>query len=187
MATAPYGVRLLVGAAVTAFEETRRLPQTILTYPMTIASQVAHLVMKVQQDVADLVNRGDETLEGLRAVAAPVGVGGELGQGLARRAGQAKGLDADARRRASARRVEHMGGEPACHLDPPRSVSRRFLPPFLTPLACGRWAEPVSLLLVADLLSRVSLAGCDRRRKTTPSGSSFKKNMQIQPHSSALL
>ncbi len=65
MATAPYGVRLLIGAAVTAIEETRKLPQTILTYPMTVASQVAHLVMKVQQDVADLVNRGDETLEGL--------------------------------------------------------------------------------------------------------------------------
>ncbi len=65
MATAPYGVRLLVGAAVTAIEETRKLPQTILMYPMTIASQLAHLVMKVQQDVADLVNRGDETLESL--------------------------------------------------------------------------------------------------------------------------
>ena len=65
MATAPYGVRLLVGAAVTAIEETRKLPQTILAYPMTIASQVAHLVMKMQQDVADLVNRGDETLESL--------------------------------------------------------------------------------------------------------------------------
>ena len=65
MATAPYGVRLLVGAAVTAIEETRRLPQTILMYPMTIVSQVAHLVMKVQQDVADLVNKGDETLENL--------------------------------------------------------------------------------------------------------------------------
>lgn len=65
MATAPYGVRLLVGAAVTAIEETRKLPQTILMYPMTVASQVAHLVMKVQQDVADLVNRGDETLETL--------------------------------------------------------------------------------------------------------------------------
>lgn len=65
MATAPYGVRLLVGAAVTAIEETRRLPQTILTYPMTVVSQVAHLVMKVQQDVADLVNRGDEALESL--------------------------------------------------------------------------------------------------------------------------
>ena len=65
MATAPYGVRLLVGAAVTAIEETRKLPQTILTYPMTLASQIAHLVMKVQQDVADLVNKGDETLESL--------------------------------------------------------------------------------------------------------------------------
>jgi hypothetical protein len=65
MATAPYGVRLLVGAAVTALEETRKLPQTILTYPMTIASQIAHLVMRVQQDVADLVNKGDEMLESL--------------------------------------------------------------------------------------------------------------------------
>jgi hypothetical protein len=65
MASAPYGVRLLVGAAVTAIEETRKLPQTILMYPMTIASQVAHLVMKVQQDVADLVIKGDEMLEQL--------------------------------------------------------------------------------------------------------------------------
>ncbi len=65
MSTAPYGVRLLVGAAVTALDETRKLPQTILTYPMTMASQLAHLVMKVQQDVADLVNRGDEALEEL--------------------------------------------------------------------------------------------------------------------------
>jgi len=65
MATAPYGVRLLVGAAVTAIEETRKLPQTILMYPMTIASQLAHLVMKLQQDVADLVNKGDEALDQL--------------------------------------------------------------------------------------------------------------------------
>lgn len=63
MATAPYGVRLLVGAAVTALEETRKLPQTILMYPMTVASQIAQLVMKVQQDVAVLVIKGDETLE----------------------------------------------------------------------------------------------------------------------------
>ena len=65
MATAPYGVRLLVGAAGTALEETRKLPQTILMYPMTIVSQVAHLVMKMQQDVADLLIKGDETLEQL--------------------------------------------------------------------------------------------------------------------------
>jgi len=63
MATAPYGVRLLVGAAVTAIEETRKLPQTILMYPMTVVSQIAQIVMKVQQDVAVLVIKGDETLE----------------------------------------------------------------------------------------------------------------------------
>ena len=65
MATAPYGVRLLVGAAVTALEETRKLPHTILTYPMTMASQVAYIVMKMQQDVADLVDKGDQTLDHL--------------------------------------------------------------------------------------------------------------------------
>jgi hypothetical protein len=65
MSTAPYGVRLLVGVAATAVEETMKLPQTIVTYPMTLVSQVAHLVMKMQQDVADLVNKGDETLETL--------------------------------------------------------------------------------------------------------------------------
>jgi hypothetical protein len=65
MATAPYGIRLLVGVAATAVEETMKLPQTIMTYPMTIASQVAQLVMKMQQDVADLVIKGDATLETL--------------------------------------------------------------------------------------------------------------------------
>jgi hypothetical protein len=65
MPTAPYGLRLLVGAAVTALEETRKLPQTILMYPMTFASQVAHFVMKMQQDIADLVIKGDEALDQL--------------------------------------------------------------------------------------------------------------------------
>ena len=63
MATAPYGVRLLVGAAVTAVEETLKLPQTILMYPVTVASTVAHIVMKVQQDIAELVTKGDSALE----------------------------------------------------------------------------------------------------------------------------
>ncbi|MFM8597431.1 MAG: lipid droplet-associated protein [Mycobacterium sp.] len=65
MATAPFGVRLLVGIAVTAIEETRRLPQTILMYPVTVASTFAQVVMKVQQDLAGLAIRGDEALEGL--------------------------------------------------------------------------------------------------------------------------
>jgi hypothetical protein len=56
MSSAPYGVRLLVGAAATAIEETLRLP---------LASHIAQLFMKVQQDVADLVIKGDEALEQL--------------------------------------------------------------------------------------------------------------------------
>ena len=63
MPNAPYGIRLLVGAAATVVEETRKLPQTILMYPMTLVSQAAHLIMRWQQNVADLVIKGDETLD----------------------------------------------------------------------------------------------------------------------------
>lgn len=63
MATAPYGVRLLVGAARVAVEETIKLPKTILMYPMTLASQAAHIVMRFQQNMAELVIKGDATLE----------------------------------------------------------------------------------------------------------------------------
>ena len=65
MATAPYGVRLLVGAAVTAVEETRKLPQTILLYPMTLVSRAANIVMRMQQNVAELIIKGDSLLETL--------------------------------------------------------------------------------------------------------------------------
>ncbi|OHU98802.1 lipid droplet-associated protein [Mycobacterium talmoniae] len=65
MGTAPYGVRLLVGAATVAAEETKKLPQTILMYPMTLASQAAHLVMRWQQSLAELAIKGDATLETL--------------------------------------------------------------------------------------------------------------------------
>ncbi|OBK11541.1 lipid droplet-associated protein [Mycobacterium asiaticum] len=65
MATAPYGVRLLVGAATVAVEETIRLPRTIMMYPMTLASQAAHLVMRFQQNLAELVVKGDTTLESI--------------------------------------------------------------------------------------------------------------------------
>src|SRR5947209_6745671 len=65
MANAPYGVRLLVGAAATVVEETRKLPQTILMYPMTLVSQAAHVFMRFQQNVADMVIKGDETLDSL--------------------------------------------------------------------------------------------------------------------------
>jgi hypothetical protein len=65
MATAPYGVRLLVGAATVAVEETMKLPKTILMYPMTLASQAAHIVMRFQQNLAELAIKGDSTLESI--------------------------------------------------------------------------------------------------------------------------
>ncbi len=65
MATAPYGVRLLVGAATIAVEETIKLPKTILMYPMTLASQAAHIVMRFQQNMTELVIKGDATLDAI--------------------------------------------------------------------------------------------------------------------------
>jgi hypothetical protein len=65
MVTAPYGLRLLVGAATFAVEETIKLPKTILMYPMTLASQAAHIVMRFQQNMAELVIKGDSTLESI--------------------------------------------------------------------------------------------------------------------------
>src|SRR3984957_9983682 len=63
MATAPYGVRLLVGAATLAVEETIRLPKTILMYAMTLANTAAHVVMRFQPHVPEVVDKGDATLE----------------------------------------------------------------------------------------------------------------------------
>src|ERR1700749_3628853 len=65
MATAPYGGRLLVGAATVAVQGTMKLPQKILMYPMTLASTAAHLVMRFQQNLAELVIKGDSTLESI--------------------------------------------------------------------------------------------------------------------------
>jgi hypothetical protein len=65
MANAPYGFRLLVGATAFAVEETIKLPHTILTYPMTLVSQAAHLVMRFQQNLAELAIKGDSTLESI--------------------------------------------------------------------------------------------------------------------------
>ncbi|GKU62951.1 hypothetical protein NJB18183_52740 [Mycobacterium montefiorense] len=55
----------MVGAATVAVEETMRLPKTILMYPMTVASQAAHIVMRFQQNLAELVIKGDSTLESI--------------------------------------------------------------------------------------------------------------------------
>jgi len=55
----------LVGAATVAVVETMKLPKTILMYPMTLASTAAHIVMRFQQNLAELVIKGDSTLEAI--------------------------------------------------------------------------------------------------------------------------
>ncbi len=42
-----------------------KLPKSILMYPMTLASTAAHLVMRFQQNLAELVIKGDSTLESI--------------------------------------------------------------------------------------------------------------------------
>jgi hypothetical protein len=42
-----------------------KLPRTILMYPMTLVSQAAHIVMRFQQNLAELVIKGDSTLESI--------------------------------------------------------------------------------------------------------------------------
>ena len=42
-----------------------KLPKTILMYPMTLVSQAAHLVMLCQQNLAELLIKGDTTLESI--------------------------------------------------------------------------------------------------------------------------
>jgi hypothetical protein len=42
-----------------------KLPKTILMYPMTLASTAAHFVMRFQQNLAELVIKGDSTLESI--------------------------------------------------------------------------------------------------------------------------
>ncbi len=42
-----------------------KLPKTILMYPMTLASTAAHIVMRFQQNLAELVIKGDTTLESI--------------------------------------------------------------------------------------------------------------------------
>lgn len=61
----PFGVRLILGVAATVLEETRKLPQTVLTYPMTAASQAVQNFMRFQQTVTELAIKGDETWENI--------------------------------------------------------------------------------------------------------------------------
>ena len=76
-----------------------KLPKTILMYPMTLASQAAHMVMRFQQNLAELVIKGDSTLEShVSAEERKAGLG-DVRRGLARGCRWAAALRRPGRRR----------------------------------------------------------------------------------------
>ncbi len=65
MKQAPYTARLVAGLLVTALEESRKLPTQIITLPMTAVSNAVQAGMRFQQNLAELVIKGDAALEHL--------------------------------------------------------------------------------------------------------------------------
>lgn len=62
MVRAPYLARVATGAAVYAIEETRKLPATAVTLPMTAISQFLQTAMHLQQFITSLAIKGDTVL-----------------------------------------------------------------------------------------------------------------------------
>lgn len=62
----PQPVRAVAGLAATVLDEARRLPETLPGLPVRIIGLAMQLTMKVQQEYAGLVARGDELLTGVR-------------------------------------------------------------------------------------------------------------------------
>jgi hypothetical protein len=58
----PYLARVATGAAVYVIEESRKLPSTAVTLPMTALSQVLQTAMHFQQFVTSLAIKGDSVL-----------------------------------------------------------------------------------------------------------------------------
>ncbi|MBJ8343749.1 lipid droplet-associated protein [Antrihabitans sp. YC2-6] len=61
----PYLARVAVGAAVYVLEETRKLPSTAVTLPMTAFSQMLQNAMHFQQFLTSLAIKGDRVLGSL--------------------------------------------------------------------------------------------------------------------------
>lgn len=55
----PFAARVAVGIAVTVVEETRKLPATALSLPMTAVSQLLQTTMRIQQKLTSLAIKGD--------------------------------------------------------------------------------------------------------------------------------
>ncbi|MGQ4616459.1 lipid droplet-associated protein [Nocardia sp. R7R-8] len=61
----PFLARVAAGAAVYAFEESRRLPTAAMNFPITAISQVLQTTMHVQQFVTSLALKGDAVFDRL--------------------------------------------------------------------------------------------------------------------------
>lgn len=61
----PYAARVAAGVVVTVLEETRKLPTTAITLPMSAVSQTLQAVMRFQQGIAEMAIKGDDLFESL--------------------------------------------------------------------------------------------------------------------------
>ena len=61
----PYAARVAAGVVVTVLEETRKLPTTAITLPMTAVSQTLQTLMRFQQQIAEMAIKGDDVFEAL--------------------------------------------------------------------------------------------------------------------------
>ena len=68
MSSLPLPVRVAAGLVVTAVEEVRDLPRTVVGLPITAVSRVLQLGMRAQQVVTELAIKGDTALDGARPV-----------------------------------------------------------------------------------------------------------------------
>lgn len=68
MSSLPFPVRVAAGLVVTAVEEARDLPRTVVGLPITAVSRVLQLSMRAQQVVTELAIKGDSALDGVRPV-----------------------------------------------------------------------------------------------------------------------
>lgn len=68
MSSLPFPVRVAAGLVVTAVEEARDLPGTVIGLPITAVSRVLQLTMRAQQVVTELAIKGDTALDGMRPV-----------------------------------------------------------------------------------------------------------------------
>jgi hypothetical protein len=67
----PEAVRAAAGLAATVLDEARRLPETLPSLPVRVLGLAMQLSMKLQQQYAGLVARGDELFTGMRGVDEP--------------------------------------------------------------------------------------------------------------------